>query len=714
MSSRPHPRLKSIVITLTLFYSGLSNAGSNTFFPLYPRLNVTGGIGDNSYGAADVMAPLFGSTDAIFYTDVNAQIDKSKSWLASLGLGTRDAINNDLMLGGYIFADRFQSGDDIGGNNWLVFNPGVEFMSNHWDGRINSYIPSGERKKLVGVFFGDQVNEPDAITRTGHSEFVGHDQFNVLFDKIEEIGPGADLDAGYTFTQLHRLRLHAGIYYFNIPDVSDINGGEAGIEMPINNHLLLQFDDSYNNVQKNTSIVSVRFTLGGMDKSCATPIVQDRMLDPIYRHLGSLGTNSAVPVNTRIINTRQIALERSNIWFFNAASGAIFDPSAGDNNCTFEHPCIGTDFNQSNIGTINGITSGANFYFTPGTYNLFTSDPYHLDIPSYRLSLYSGQSMYGRTSDYTMPASSASGFPTFVGGLDPKGNNTLDSFALINNNNLESIGINIVNTQNVLMNNLQIGGTDTTQTYQESVVLNNAQNITLSDSTINTIQNGPQARVTGITEDNGSAATITSNMITITGKNSLGIFGLFADHGSTATINNNNFTFNMTNARDGMTGIDANNNSVLNANSNNISMTLTKPTGNNDQVTGIASSSSATVNSNGNTITITSTSQNDFIGGGNIGLLASNGTINSSNDNFTFNNFGNNSADATGIIVRGGNVTVAGDIFTFNTTHLSSGIRNFGGTVTGDNNIFNFTGTGTKICGSFTSGTNNQFIGNCT
>src|SRR5437867_524708 len=111
MSLHPHFRLKLTVIALTLLYSGLSQAAinksnNNVLFPLYPRLNLYGGTGDTSYGRADVLAPLFGSTNAIVYTDINGQIGEEDSWLGSLGLGARDALNNDLMLGGYVFADR--------------------------------------------------------------------------------------------------------------------------------------------------------------------------------------------------------------------------------------------------------------------------------------------------------------------------------------------------------------------------------------------------------------------------------------------------------------------------------------------------------------------------------------------------------------------------------------------------------------------------------
>lgn len=641
MSSRPCFHLKLTVIALTLLYSGLSkanNTSENTFFPLHPRLNVTGGTGDNTYGAADIMAPLFGSTNAIIYTDIDGQTGKSKvgSDFLSLGLGVRDAINNDLMLGGYAFIDRSETDNKSGDNHWTVLNPGVEFMTNHWDGRINGYIPTSSKENIRGPYFGTQVNRPDAVS------FSRHDQYSYLFNKVNEIGPGIDADVGYTFTSLRHLRVHGGGYYFNLSDTGDINGGEAGIEMPINHYLTLQFDDSYDNIQQNTGVVSLRFTLGGINKSCATPTVQDRMLDPIYRHLGALATNTGIPDNHALVQlSGPPVLQQSNIWFFNANNGATFDPSAGLNNCTYEHPCKGPDFNQNNINIINSIDSNANFYFTPGTY---TIAPETSMLPSNSIDLNSGQSMYGRTSDYTMPASSTSGFPTFVGEIDLQGNNTLDSFRLINNNGSQTIGIHISSANNILINNLQIGNINNAQqSYANSIQLDNSNNITIQNSTIQSTSTNPANTTTGIQSTN---STLNANNNTFNLSGGLNVYGIGNTSGN---INSTDNKFYLSTSANDSVIIGLTNAGTGNINSTHDQFTLTN-NGTNGSIFGIYNKGNAVVVNN-NQFTFNSA-----------GIITGNLGLGVSGNNNTFNFNGNNPSNTCGTPISGTGNTYNGII----------------------------------------------------
>ncbi len=297
MTSHSHFRLKLVVIALTVLYSSLSfsksedvvvnpitpgslptlsaadNSSNFSFFPLYPRLDLTGGVGNNNFARADVMAPLFGSTSAIFYTDLNGQRGKGKSQYVGLGFGGRYAVTNNFMWGAYLFGDKSKSNVVAGAAKWTDINPGIEFMTNNWDGRINAYIPSGGRTNVASFIYGDGT--PGVVAA--------------------EIGPGGDIDVGYTFTSLHRWRIHLGGYYYNLDTLDDIDGLEAGTELPVNNYVTFQFDDRYDEVVRNTAVVSVRFTLGGVDKFSNVPTVQDRLLDPIYRNLGALHTNAAIP-----------------------------------------------------------------------------------------------------------------------------------------------------------------------------------------------------------------------------------------------------------------------------------------------------------------------------------------------------------------------------------------------------------------------------------
>lgn len=731
MPSQPRVRLKLIVISLALLYSGLSrasedvmvnpitpgslpalsatdNVNGNVFFPLYPRLNITGGIGNNNFGRADVMAPLFGSTSAIFYTDLEGQTGKGKSNFLSLGFGARDAVNDNLMWGGYAFIDRSKANDTDGANHWTVINPGIEFMTNHWDGRINGYIPTGNKQLVRGPFFGDQVNQPNA------EHFTAHDQFSRIFNKVDEIGPGIDVDAGYTFTSLRRFRVHGGGYHYNLSDTGNITGGEVGIEMPVNNYLTFQLDNTYDDVQKNTTVFGVRFTLGGIDKFANDPTVQDRILDPVYRHFGALRTNTGIPSHHELVETDSSpVLERNNVWFFNANSGVAFNPAAGNDNCTFEHPCIGTSYNQNNINTINGISPNANFFFTPGTYTF--------DAPKI-LNLNDGQSMFGRDGDYRLAASSASGFPTFIGELDPKGNNTLDSFALINNNGSQPIGIHVLNANNVFMNNLQIGQMNSQGGYLTSIQLDNANNVTVQNSTIQSTISAAEAT---ILTANNSSVTFNNNLNNTLNNTTGNAVGILANGNSTITANNNNFTVNAPNGD--VDGLETDTGSAtINATGN--AFTLSTNTG---AIFGVRVLNTGAMTLNNNIFNLTSNSGNSF------GIQNANGNITSTSNMFTQTstsgvikgisnsntgtvttndntfNLTSTSGNITGISNTGsGTVTTNTSKFNLTSSGPMNGIIKVGA-VNGSNNTFNFMGAGTKTCGTFTSGSGNTF-NNCT
>jgi hypothetical protein len=703
MSSR-HLHLKLIVLAVSLVYSNISKADGNNFLPLTPRAFLWGTTGDVTNGRLDAMIPLFGSSDGMVYTDLQGQYGSDKSFSESLGLGVRQALNNNLLLGVYGFIDRLQTVDEANfASKWTVFNPGIEFMTNNWDGRINGYFPIGPDTRTVSqqTLFGDQLNGVPFV-----ETFQGHTQDDDLFlvSTLNEIPKGVDADVGYTFLNMNRVRVHGGGYYFSYPQTSNMTGAEAGVEIPVNKYIALEFNDSYDNLLHNTALVSVRFTLGGITKSNIHPTIQDRMLDPIQRHLGTLSSNSGVPersfVNPVLLGNR---MERNNIWYFNANSGATFNSAAGSDNCTFEHPCIGTDFNQANIQTINGISSNADFFFTPGTYNF-----------SNRLSLYMGQSMFGRNGDYSLPASPASGFPTFIGGLDPQGNNTLDSFALINGSSNESNGVFIQNTASarVQMNNLQVSG------FDYAIKLENATNVTLQKSTID-------ALVVGLFADNHSSVVADDENVFYVQSANSSIGGVAADDASQVTFNDNKVYVNSYSGPGEAFGIFASSGASVNASHNIFGINLSPPSplkpipqGNSLDSYGILNTG-GTVNAESNQYTVNA---NNPASGLAIGTWTANGgTTTLTNNTFNINAVAITGGNSVGIVNSNNSTTTA----TSNEFNLTSGsnsnitgiLNDFLGTVVANDNTFLTVGAAAaKNCklGNIVgiSGTGNTFDGN--
>lgn len=215
----------SCLLILTFSSSVFSAASSNHSFPLKPRTSLWASSGSNSYGEGDAMIPLWGNPNQTFYGDISSKYGENDAWFASAGFGARKIVHNTI-FGGYLFTDYNKTPL---ANYFTVLNPGVEFMTNAWDGHVNGYFPVSNDNQSMGVFTGDQLGIPNT------TYFSGHTQYSQLFDKLENVGPGFDFEIGRTvnvFSHFKRMRIFAGSYYFSPQYTPNINGIEAGLEVP--------------------------------------------------------------------------------------------------------------------------------------------------------------------------------------------------------------------------------------------------------------------------------------------------------------------------------------------------------------------------------------------------------------------------------------------------------------------------------------------------
>jgi len=653
------------ITSALIIFSHVSQAENSQTFPLQPRVNGTLTYSNkNSNGQLDALIPFFGHQDGYIYTDVNATYASDKSWMGALGLGARQIMpNGQFLVGGYGFIERLQTVDNTDDRNrWTYFNPGIEAMTNHWDGRINAYIPVGPREQNSpqSVLFGDQL---PAGTVSFQQYFEQHTQYDQLFavTKNYNIPWGMDADVGYTFTNYKYTRVHGGGYYFRYPvsEAESIRGVEGGVEVPLNQYVTFIFNDTYDKVTKNTGMASLRFTLGGINKSVIHPVLRERMLDPIYRHLSALPVNTFV--QTQVMDNGQLSVENQHLWFFTESGGSSFNASNGLANCTYENPCNGSQFTQSNASSINGIDPGTKYYFSPGSYSLGGT----FNLPQ-------GQAMYGRSSDYFLPASSGSGFPTFTGSLDLAGNNTLDSIALTNSS---GTAISITAANNIVINNIQIEGA-----FARGIDLDNAQNILIENSVIGATNNG-------ITVANQSTATIQGNTINVSGNSGVDL----------------------------ISGIDVLDQSVVTFNDNTVNISSSPAPFNGTpgatSILGTAIYLSGNGELTGSNNTFEVTGNNPLAGIWNLGgiLTLSSSTFNISNTNSTNGYAIGIESDDSGAITTVNNSTFNLSVDSVGTGQVF-GVENSQGTVNITNNIFNFTAPGgtPKTCISGAGTTNNS------
>jgi len=696
------------ILPFVFFY--LMNYCNNAYSDDLPRLNLYAVTGATNYVRADVLFPLFEpSFNKLFYADIDTQRSSDSSQNISLGLGTRIAINSDTLWGGYIFTDRTRSSVNDIYNYWTVINPGVEFMKNNWDSRINLYFPVGNKEIVSGTFFGDQLGISDTV------RFNEHDQFDGLYNVTQKINPGADIDLGYIFKYSNNLpfRVHGGGYYFNSSMTSKIAGIEAGLEVPMNQYLTLEAADTYDNVQKYKATIGLRFTLGGR-KSCTTsviPQVEDRIFDPVYRHLGNISSSASIPVESINTFTGQYMLERNNIWFFSSSSNAVpFDNSKGTENCTFEHPCNNSSLTQTNVDFINSISSNANIYFNPGSYSVGD------------FSLPANDSLYGRTTDFKLPASFSSGYPVLDGKINLLGNNTLDSFALINPAGVYDTGININNADNIIINNVQIGNPNSTEGYATGLSITDANNVVVSRSTINAYTSNTDA--IGINAAD-SQVTLFQNTINVAaiGNSNMHVFGLINTDSNTAVLNNIfNVSLNSTANLNGVDGIlNVGTTAVMSAYNNTFNLLQTVSDTNSGGINTIIGidNINGTINLINNNINLTANLADTTAFNGMTGINNTGGTINAEHNLFSLTDTLSTTASVnllTAIDNLGGTINDSHSLYAINASSLASivGFLNIGGTFNANKDTTNIDSSSSAIiCSGGTINGANNFYG-CT
>lgn len=533
-------RIKFIILFIlsTSSFSALDNKYSKAFLP---RISLWGSSGSTSFAESDVMFPLLSNSNQIFYLDAIAKYGENTSWVASLGLGLRRIVSSDTIIGGYIFTDYNRTAN---AHYFTIISPGIEWMTNNWDAHVNGYIPVGKNHSVTNTLTPNQLG-------LGNLNFYqGHAEYQPVFEKIESVGSGIDFEIGRTFhfTSAQRARIFAGGYYFDLKYSQNINGVEAGIELPLKYRWAsLEIQDSYDNVNWNTLLLTFRLTFGGIDKT-DQPIIQERMLDRIPRYVGSLNYGDGIPSEQSIVSRGRSAIIINNIWFFNPDGTPT--TILGIQNCTFEHPCVGLAQNQ--IDTINILTPNANLYFGSGTYiNPQQGLGYHI---------YNGQQLSGFTPDFSQLAT-GDNRPILNDSLILAGNNTV--------NNLQVFAHSEVNISTGGMFVPIQTGIFVSPTASGIANINNTRVVSIN-STLNSagiVNNSPTATVNINQSDFVSETLNVPGSVTIgaanVGSGTLNVINSSIAVSEADTVNNFNVVFGIINNENGTINI-ANSNIMAN------------------------------------------------------------------------------------------------------------------------------------------------------
>jgi hypothetical protein len=438
--------LSSLTATTTIFateFGKMQIAAS----PYLPRIYLSGYGGTNWLGQLDFLAPIFVRDDKNLFLYAQGRLANKNedwqddTWVGSFGLGYRQMLSS-FVLGGYLFADYNNSPID---NNFWTISPGLEAMSNKWDFRVNGYFTAGTNKWQNNQFASNMGNYD-------YVYFNGHEQYDHLFQNTEEAAKyGFDGQVGYRVLDIYNTPIKVFIngYHFSTDD--NVNGIGGKITWDPWRYLTISLNYSYDNVQENTFTLGLRINLAVsrnyLDHMADNSQLQARLYEPIERNFGTLGIANTVQENKTSVDLGDQTM-LNNIWFFNPNT-ATASSNSGIADGTYENPYDAFNLDQKTVDHIANLAGNdkSYLYLSPGSYDANAN-----------IELHTNQSLYGRTADFTAPATDQ---PVFYGALTLDGNNTVEA---INFQNIEeefATGITIKNGANdVYLNNIIVGNTD--------------------------------------------------------------------------------------------------------------------------------------------------------------------------------------------------------------------------------------------------------------
>jgi hypothetical protein len=486
-----------------------------------PNMIVEGTATSGAILHGDTLMPFWVREKSNFFVDLNGSYDTHNAYTIDPGIGGR-IIRNNQIFGTYLFTD-IDSSPSF--SRFFVLSPGVEWMTTQWDAHCNVYLPTTHQNSVQNLGF------PSDHGDTSHTFFSGRNQIDQQQMVYDVFGNGVDASVGYSFN-LHglRSRVFGGGYHYTAAAARSLDGFEAGIEYAVTNRISILAAASHDNVRQNNFALSLRIQLGEKRNTSYT-VIDERMNDLTQRHLGTLYTASGAPIQHAASNSGATKLYRSNIWFFQPGGGAGFMMAAPitSTQCTFANPCSG--LSQSAIDSINTIAPDANFYLSPGNYNVTGLDGTNT------VNINSGQSIYGRQAGYINAAMGASR-ANIQEGILLEGSNTLDSLQIYSTNstvNSGAFGSNVIGiaststaTGNIALNNLGVAVADnTTGAFGIELLGNNTVNIT--NTTVSVAENNATTTNGAIglsIEGNNNSVSLNSVTFNVTDSGTGGAVGI--------------------------------------------------------------------------------------------------------------------------------------------------------------------------------------------
>lgn len=362
-----------------------------------PKLTGQGLWGNNQQGSGfvDVLTPVWGLTDSMFFTDGFAMLGRENRNLFSIGTGYRQIskiLNNSGIFGIFGFGDWYQS--EYKQHVWVA-NPGMEWFTSKYELRAQGYFPLSNKRQAFSSTTASEIplfHLNDSGRGNIHSRAVGNTLIDAPVFLTQDYGNGFEAEGGVHLPWLNGGWLRGGVYGFYYDTAKDIHGAVASLQMFINRNASIVLQNNYDNQNKNKFSLGLIMSFGGDDLS-RPQILENRMQEPIRRHIARQSYGAVMP--TRL--NYQLAgdpIVFDNVFFF-SQNGTPAPAMVGIGSCTAQNPC--STPNQATVDQISAIPS-AYFVFASGTYNLTPqTNPF---LVTNFLKFYDGQTVLGRSADY--------------------------------------------------------------------------------------------------------------------------------------------------------------------------------------------------------------------------------------------------------------------------------------------------------------------------
>ena len=508
-----NPRIYRFLSFLVIFFLNIHAA----YASLSPRISLNGYTSDYTVAEADLMWPIEGNAKQNFYINPQWVYGSDNQNTASLGVGYRWLHNAEAIYGAYLFGGYARIPNNA--RVWIV-NPGVEVMGRRWDVHLNAYVPIGDRRYSVwdtAYYFAD------------------NSLYEANLHAVQEVGNGADVKWAYQLSSTLPLKAYVGSYFFSPARSENIVGGAVGAEYWLDNFLKLFTRYSYDNLHHSTVAIGIGLEWGGTRVHRANPALRERLTDPVAHYLANLGYAASIPsrkTTPQVLGSKTVY---DNIAFFSHGAPRPSYGYAAQNTtkaCTYENPCGPADFNQENIDSLQTRLPHTQLYFSGGAFSA-------LNKQGNAISLKPGQSIHGRTLDYTSPAA-GNARTRFDGGFELDANTALTDIILKPAGRVKN-GIVAEEISHISIMNSQIGSPDarfekgikldgvsggminntSVFTNKYGIELKKSNAISIQSSQLSIFASKDNDIALGITVENGTGVNITDSSVDVVGNSKI-------------------------------------------------------------------------------------------------------------------------------------------------------------------------------------------------